>query len=393
MKEYADLKKAREQEKDPVKLAELDRRLEDVAKWAPGGTYRQIVTVISAAAAGNVSAGVGEFVQRAAVSYLQTLGVEKVKQIADDLDSETARAALQGIVGCAGAAASGGNCSSGALGASASVVLNNLINVASDTNSRDITPSEKEARMNLVQSIVAGIAATDGTSAAAASAASRLEMENNQFQLPAGIVSAGAASASLGEFMAKNGASAEEIQTAQADLLRGLGTNAAQPATELLKSWAAFISTAPALISVPTVGAASLITGGIVSGTANSIVQVASNGEKPFSYTDALIAIAVGSMTQGKGIFTTGVVSSGGAYIGSKLQGNDPTNPIAAAGAGAVLGGVAGKSISRNLTPGVTNKSTSELLETITGSVIGEGISTGAQKGADNFKLKNENQQ
>ncbi|MGC7406966.1 hypothetical protein ACPWR0_18935 [Pandoraea pneumonica] len=130
----------------------MDRRLEDAAKWAPGGTYRQIVTVISAAAAGNVSSGVGEFVQRAAVGYLQTLGVEKVKQIADDLDSETARAALQGIVGCAGAAASGGNCSAGALGASASVVLNNLINVASDTNSRDITPSEKEARMNLVSS-------------------------------------------------------------------------------------------------------------------------------------------------------------------------------------------------------------------------------------------------
>ncbi|MGC7406969.1 hypothetical protein ACPWR0_18915 [Pandoraea pneumonica] len=68
---------------------------------------RQIITVISAAAAGNVSAGMGEFAQRAAVSYLQTLGVENVEQIADDLDSETTRAALQGIVGCAGAAASG----------------------------------------------------------------------------------------------------------------------------------------------------------------------------------------------------------------------------------------------------------------------------------------------
>ena len=52
-KEYEALKK----ETAPTKLAELDRQLENAAKWAPGGRYRQIVTVIAAAAGGNVTAG------------------------------------------------------------------------------------------------------------------------------------------------------------------------------------------------------------------------------------------------------------------------------------------------------------------------------------------------
>lgn len=181
VKDYAALKQAREAEKDPTKFAELDRKLEDAKRWAPGGTYRQIATVISAAASGNVSAGMGEFVQRAAVGYLQTLGVEKVKQIADGLNSETARAALQGIVGCAGAAASGGNCSAGALGASASVVLNNLLDHAGNTPEIDRSADEKEARENLVTSIVAGIAAASGSGIDTTSTASsaRIEIENN----------------------------------------------------------------------------------------------------------------------------------------------------------------------------------------------------------------------
>ncbi|VVE34412.1 hemagglutinin-related protein [Pandoraea eparura] len=196
----------------------------------------QIVRVIAAAAGGNVTAGTGEFLQRAAVSYLQTLAVEKVKEIAGDLKSETARTALHGIVGCAGAAAVGSNCGAGAMGGAASVVLGNLLNAVADTSNDGLPQPEKEARMNLIESLVAGITAGTGGNATAASIASRLELENNQFELPQGIVRAGAASTSLGEFMAKNGASAEDIQQAQTDLLRGLGTVAAQPATALLKN-------------------------------------------------------------------------------------------------------------------------------------------------------------
>ncbi|WP_301234130.1 hypothetical protein [Pandoraea cepalis] len=47
-------------------------------------------------------------------------------------------------------------------------------------------------------------------------------------------------------------ASAEEIPQAQTDLLRGLGTDAAQPATALLKSWAMLMAAAPSIASGTT---------------------------------------------------------------------------------------------------------------------------------------------
>ena len=73
------------------------------AEWGPSGSYRQVLTALSVAAGGNVTGGVGQFAQAATVAYVQELGANAVKQIADSLDSDTARAALHAIVGCAGA--------------------------------------------------------------------------------------------------------------------------------------------------------------------------------------------------------------------------------------------------------------------------------------------------
>ncbi|WP_150601118.1 hemagglutinin repeat-containing protein [Pandoraea fibrosis] len=178
-KEADELKKARDKETDPARRAELDAQLVDAQKWGPGGDYRRIVTAIVAAAAGNVTAGMGDMVTRGAVNYLQSLGAEKVKAIADELNSETARAALQGIVGCAGAAASGENCGAGAMGASASVVLNNLLDKAGEKSGKDMSAEAKEARANLVTSIVAGIAGATGTNVTTASTSAKIETENN----------------------------------------------------------------------------------------------------------------------------------------------------------------------------------------------------------------------
>ncbi|WP_331694708.1 hypothetical protein, partial [Pandoraea sputorum] len=69
-----------------------------------------------------------------------------MKQFADDLESESARTALHGIVGCAGGAASGGNCGAGAMGGAASVVLGNLLNQIADTRNDELPQQDKEAR-------------------------------------------------------------------------------------------------------------------------------------------------------------------------------------------------------------------------------------------------------
>ncbi|CAG9241907.1 Filamentous hemagglutinin [Burkholderia diffusa] len=151
------------------------------ADWGPNGTYRQVLTALSVAAGGNVTGGVGQFAQSATVAYLQQLGTNGVKQIADYLDKddtgvgESARAALHAIAGCAGAAATSGSCGAGAMGAAASSVLGSLMKPADQ-----LSATEREQRENLVTSLVTAIAAASGQNAATAAGAAQIEVENNQ---------------------------------------------------------------------------------------------------------------------------------------------------------------------------------------------------------------------
>jgi filamentous hemagglutinin len=106
---------------------------------------------------------------------VQGLGANQVKQIADSLGSEEARAALHAIVGCAGAAASSQSCGAGAMGAASSSVLGSLLAPA-----KDLSATEREARDNLVTNLVAGVASITGANATTAGAAGKIEVENNQ---------------------------------------------------------------------------------------------------------------------------------------------------------------------------------------------------------------------
>jgi filamentous hemagglutinin len=180
-KEADALKKAMDAETDPALKDDLKARYDEAAKWGPNGEYRLGLTVFSAAAGGNVTGSAGQFLQSAVANYLQALGAGKVKQLADTLDSEAARTALQGLVGCAGAVGQGSNCGAGAAGAAASVVLNNLIQGLSGQGAKDLTAEEKESRANLVASLVAGLTAALGGNSAVATLAAQIETENNYF--------------------------------------------------------------------------------------------------------------------------------------------------------------------------------------------------------------------
>ncbi|WP_240159191.1 MULTISPECIES: hemagglutinin repeat-containing protein [unclassified Burkholderia] len=160
----------------PEQRAEAQQRADELnANWGPGGTYRQVLTALSVAAGGNATGGVGQLAQNATIAYLQQLGANQVKQIADNLGSEEARAALHAIVGCAGAAASSKSCGAGAMGAASSSVLGSLL-----APSANLTATEREARDNLVTSFVAGVAAVSGSEVATAVGAGKIEVENNQ---------------------------------------------------------------------------------------------------------------------------------------------------------------------------------------------------------------------
>ena len=334
-----------------------------------------------------MTAGTGEFLQRAAVGYLQTLAVEKVKEIADGLKSETARSALHGIVGCAGAAAVGSDCGAGAMGGAASVVLGNLLNAVANTSNENLPQHEKEARINLIESVVAGITTGIGGDAVAARVASRLELENNQVSLPQGIVKMGAAAASLGQFMAENGASYEDIQKAQTELIEMTGTEVPRPASQLLKSWAIVMGAAPAL-GAGTATAASIAAGGVIGGTSNALVQLTLNGEQEMSKTDVLIAIATGAATQGRSIIATASTNASGAALGAVIKGEDVTNAAIAAVSGAALGAQAGKIITKSAA-GLVTDAASGTAGSLTGSFVSEFVSSKIQS-ILNIEQKNE---
>ncbi|WP_080507221.1 DUF637 domain-containing protein [Xylella fastidiosa] len=84
-------------------------------------------------------------------------------------------AALHALLACAGAAASQQSCSSGAQGAAASSVLTGLF---SDPRPED-TAQDREAKRNLITSIVTGIASIGNTDAATATHAAIAAVDNN----------------------------------------------------------------------------------------------------------------------------------------------------------------------------------------------------------------------
>jgi filamentous hemagglutinin len=163
------------------------------AEWGPGGTYRQVLTALTVAAGGNVTGGLGEFAQNAAVAYFQELGANGIKQIITEIgddgtpQGEAARSAMQAIVGCAGAAASSQSCSAGAMGAAASSALGSLLGPTDG-----LSATQKQARENAVESMVAAIAAGGDLNAATAVGAGQIEAENNQLALPLPTLGSGA---------------------------------------------------------------------------------------------------------------------------------------------------------------------------------------------------------
>ncbi|MGH8352192.1 MAG: hemagglutinin repeat-containing protein [Pseudomonas sp.] len=147
--------------------------------WGAGGPYRQIATVLTAAAGGKVNASTSQFAQNMLVNYLQQQGAGYIGQLVEKgtlTEGSPLHATLHAIVGCAGAAASQQSCSAGALGGAASSVLTGLFSETSP----DETSEQREAKRNLILTLVTGIAAVaDPDSAATANNAATANVDNN----------------------------------------------------------------------------------------------------------------------------------------------------------------------------------------------------------------------
>lgn len=177
-KEADSLKQARDKESDPTKKAELDRQYQGAAKWAPGGTYRQVATALAAAAGGNVTGSTANFATTGLVNYVQQQGAGWIgDQVAKGSLKEGSpeHTALHAIIACTGAAATSQSCGAGAMGAATASLATNLF-----ADDKALTQSEKEARRNLIGTLVAGTAAlADPNAAAVSTNAATAATDNN----------------------------------------------------------------------------------------------------------------------------------------------------------------------------------------------------------------------
>jgi filamentous hemagglutinin len=211
-------------------------RYAEAAKWGNGGTYRRALTAVLAAASGNVAAGAGQFVLSATVNYLQALGAETIKELAKHIGGEgsPAHIALHSILACSGAAAQGANCGAGALGASSSIVLGQLISKATEKKAENLTAAEREQRTQLIVDLVTGIgSALDARTAPTAITAARTELENNSMVMPP--LQSGVAGGALGAVGTSGNKRVLNNQERQMELL-GQGT-ADQGTTTSSISW------------------------------------------------------------------------------------------------------------------------------------------------------------
>ncbi|WP_186649854.1 DNA/RNA non-specific endonuclease [Fluviispira vulneris] len=165
--------------KDSPSVIDLENKIEDLKKWAPGGTYRQISTALTAALSGNVGGTNIAFVQSFAANYLQSLGAEKIKEIADNIGGEGSpgHIALHALLGCAAGSVTN-TCAEAAMGAAAGVVVNSLLD-----DPAELDPVQREKRKDLVTSIIAAIATGLGSeNVAAITNSTQIETENNNLR-------------------------------------------------------------------------------------------------------------------------------------------------------------------------------------------------------------------
>lgn len=169
----ADLRAQAKEAKERGDQEEADRLTQQAdqlhERYGAGSAARLAATALGGAAGGDVTGSLGGLARSAAVNALQGLAATQVKQLVDGLggsavERETARAALQAVVGCAGQAAGGsGDCGSAALGASAAVVLNNLLSrgttTATDADGKPLTLEVQQARDQLMSTLAATVAA------------------------------------------------------------------------------------------------------------------------------------------------------------------------------------------------------------------------------------------
>lgn len=178
------------------------------------------------------------------------------------------------------------------------------------------------------------------------------------------------------------------------DQASGVGTGAAQPATGLVKAWGAGMTAIVAPELLPSsVGAATVAGGGLIGGGSNLANQIAQGG--PVSATDVLIATGTGALSKGiGGTIAPIVISGGGAYLGARLQNQDPTIAVAGSAIGSVTGGLASKTFeSINRVKPIVQGNAASVISDITGAATAEAANSKFQRSVNHNGATDGNKQ
>ncbi len=242
----------------------------------------------------------------------------------------------------------------------------------------ELTEREKEnvsAWATLASGLAGGLAGGDTQSVANAAQAGKTTIENNGisdgFKLSKGIAEYGLSASTLATSMSKDNKLPQEVTAALSKHAKGDLPEGQDPARGLLVAWAPVPAIAASTVIAPATATYGFLFGGALGGATDATQQlITMKPGETYSYTDTLIAIGTGSLTQGKGVIFTTVVNGGGAYLGSSIKHEDPTASVA----GSIFGSVLGGTTSNKVTNSLMNNGRGPVKSEIIGDVIGSGV-------------------
>ncbi len=301
-------------------------------------------------------------------------------------NSSLTKIGLHAIMGGLAAEATGADFRTGALAAGANEALMSTLLQQYDSMSL----SEKKSLITMNSQLIGVVAAAtlgeDEKGLQTGAWVAGNGTKYNEFGIydlvPPGAVKYGQAATSLGQDMAVQGASPEEVSTALQAMARGDGYDGPDPAKEFLKAWATTVLTGGGMLGN---GAklGTLALGATIGGGSNISYQLSSDLNS-ISYTDATVAAIVGALSQGKGFLATEALSVSGAYVGSQVKGTDPTGAMIGAGAGAAIGTLGGKITSEQLNkfiPGSVGELGGSVTSSVLSEVVGAEVSNSVEEG------------
>ncbi|WP_242390212.1 VENN motif pre-toxin domain-containing protein, partial [Escherichia coli] len=301
------------------------------------------------------------------------------KQIPDEeTDVKLKRTIAHGIANATLALAKGENVAAQATGAMTGEAIGILAESVYHKKAHELTEQEKEnvsAWATLASGLAGGLAGGDTQSVANAAQAGKTTIENNGisdgFKLSKGMAEYGLSASTLATSMSKDNKLPQEVTAALSKHAKGDLPEGQDPARGLLVAWAPVPAIAASTVIAPATATYGFLFGGALGGATDATQQlITMKPGETYSYTDTLIAIGTGSLTQGKGVIFTTVVNGGGAYLGSSIKHEDPTASVAGSIFGSVLGGTTSNKVTNKLIDKGYGSVTSGVAGDVAGAIV-----------------------